>query len=183
MAGLGRDAQAPELAVEIHHEGQHALADGAEVLVFELLALGRGSAEEGAAGEDEVRALLGQASVDQEVLLLGPDGGEDAAGGGVAEPAQDAQGLLAQGLLRAQQRDLVVQGLAGVRDEGGGDGQGDAVGLDLQEDRAGDVPGGVAAGLEGGADAARREGAGVGLALDEALAGELGDGRRRRRWG
>ena len=89
---------------------------------------------------------------------------------------QDAQGLLAEGLLRAQHRDLVVQRLARVGDEAGGDGQGHAVGLDLQEDRAGDVPGGVAAGLEGGADAARREGAGVRLALDEALAGELGDG-------
>ena len=39
VASLGGDAQAPEFAVEIHHERQHALADGAEVLVLELLAL------------------------------------------------------------------------------------------------------------------------------------------------
>ena len=75
----------------------------------------------------------------------------------VAEPAQDAQRLLAQGVLRAQKRDLVVERLAGVRDVGGRDGQRDAVRLDLEEDRAGDVPGGVAARLERGADAARRE--------------------------
>ena len=93
----------------------------------------------------------------------------------VAEPAQHAQRLLAQRLLRAQQRDLVVERLAGERDVGGGDGQRDAVGLDLQEDRAGDVPGGVAARLERGADAARREGARVGLALD------AGSCRRTRR--
>ena len=70
----------------------------------------------------------------------------------------------------------MIQGLAGVRDETGWDGEGHAVGLDLQEDRAGDVPSGVAAGLEGGADAAGGEGTGIGLALDQTLAGELGHG-------
>ena len=101
----------------------------------------------------------------------------------VAEPAQHAQGLLAERLLRAEQRDLVVERLAGERDVRRRDGQGDAVGLDLQEDRRGDVPGGVAARLERGPDAARRERAGVRLALDEVLARELGDGRGRRRSG
>ena len=176
VARLGRDAQPPQLTVEIHHEGQHSLADRAEVLVLELLALRRGGAEERASREDEVRTLLGQAAIDEEVLLLGADVGEDAAGGRVAEPLQDAQGLLAQRLLRAQHRDLVIERLARVRDEGGRDGQGHAVRLDLQEDRAGDVPGRIAAGLEGRSDAARRERAGVRLALDQALARELGDG-------
>ncbi len=183
VAGLGRDAQAPQLAVEIHHERQDPLADGAEVLVLQLLALGRRGAEQGAAGEHEVRALLGQAAVDQEVLLLGTDVGEHARGRGVVEPAQDAQRLLAQGLLRPQQRDLVVERLAGVRHERGRDGHRDAVRLDLEEDRAGDVPGGVAARLEGGPDAARRERARVGLALDQVLARELGDASGPRRVG
>ena len=58
----------------------------------------------------------------------------------VAEPAQDAQRLLAERLLRAQQRDLVVERLAGVRHVRGRDRHRDAVGLDLEEDRAGDVP-------------------------------------------
>ncbi len=39
VTGLGRDAQAPQLAVEIHHERQDPLADRPEVLVLELLAL------------------------------------------------------------------------------------------------------------------------------------------------
>ena len=69
----------------------------------------------------------------------------------------------------------MVEGLAGVRDEGGGDGQGHAVGLDLQEDRAREVPGGVPAGLERGPDPAGRERAGVGLTLEEVPARELGD--------
>ena len=51
VAGLGRDAQAPQLAVEIHHEREDPLADRAEVLVLQLLALGRRGAEQGPAGE------------------------------------------------------------------------------------------------------------------------------------
>ena len=98
----------------------------------------------------------------------------------VAEPAQDAQRLLAQRLLRAEQRDLVVERLARERDVGRRDRQRDAVGLDLEEDRRGHVPRGVAAGLERGPDAARRERRRVGLALDEVLARELGDRRARR---
>ncbi len=113
----------------------------------------------------------------------GPDGGEHARRGRVAEPAQDAQRLLAQRLLRAQQRDLVVERLARERDVGGRDRERDAVGLDLEEDRRGHVPRGVAAGLERGPDAARRERRRVGLALDQVLARELGDRRARRRSG
>ena len=61
-------------------------------------------------------------------------------GGRVAEPAQDAERLLAERLLRAEQRDLVVERLAGERHERRRDRQRDAVRLDLEEDRAGDVP-------------------------------------------
>ena len=61
-------------------------------------------------------------------------------GGRVAEPAQDAQGLGAERLLRAQERDLEVERLARVRHVRGRDRHRDAVGLDLEEDRAGDVP-------------------------------------------
>ncbi len=77
VAGLGRDAEAPQLAVEIHHERQDPLADRAEVLVLQLLALGRRGAEQRPAGQEEVGPLLGEPAVDQEVLLLGPDVGED----------------------------------------------------------------------------------------------------------
>ena len=136
---------------------------------------GDGGPEQRPAGQQQVGPLLGEPPVDEEVLLLRPDVREHAAGRRVAEPAQDAQGLLAERLLGAEERDLVVERLAGEGDVGRRDRQGDAVRLDLEEDRRGDVPGGVAARLERGADAARRERAGVGLALDQVLAGELGD--------
>ncbi len=157
VAGLGRDAEPPQLAVEIHHERQDPLADRAEVLVLQLLALGRCGAEQGPAGEQQVGTVLGEPAVDQEVLLLGSDVREDALRFAVAEPAQDAQRVLAERLLRSEQRDLVVQRLAGERHECRRDRQRDAIRLDLEEDRRGDVPGGVAARLERGADAARRE--------------------------
>ncbi len=95
VAGLGRDAEPPELAVEVHHEGQDPLADRAEVLVLELLALGRRGSEQGPAGQEEVGALFGQPAVDEEVLLLRADIREDLADGRVAEPPQNPEGLLA----------------------------------------------------------------------------------------
>ena len=131
VAGLGRNAQAPQLAIEVLHEGQDALADRAEVLVFQLLPLGRGRTEQGSAGQHQVGTKLGQTAIDKEVLLLGADGGEDPLGRGVAEPLENAHGLLGNGFLRTQQWDLLIKGLAGVRNEGRGDGQGHPVGLDL----------------------------------------------------
>ncbi len=167
VLGLSRDAQLPQLVVDLLHEGVDGGADGAEVVLLELLALGGLAAKEGAAGEDEVGALLEVLLLDEEVLLLGADGGDDR-GHVLAKELEDALGLGGQGDLGAKQRGLLVQGLTGVGDEGGGD----AEDLVLDEGGGSGVPGGVAAGLEGGAKAAGGEARGVGLALDELLAGE-----------
>ena len=93
----------------------------------------------------------------------------------VAEQPQGADRRLRERVHRAQQRDLRVERLAGPRGERGRDAEQRAVRVLEDERRAGRVPGGVAAGLEGGADAAGRERGGVGLALDQLLAGEVGD--------
>ena len=69
----------------------------------------------------------------------------------------------------------MVERFAGERDVGGRDRQGHAVRFDLQEDRRGDVPRGIAARLERRPDPTRRERARIWLALEEVLAGELGD--------
>src|SRR3978361_665180 len=50
VPGLGRDAELEQLALGVHHEAEHPLGDGAEVVVVELLALGGLGAEQGAAG-------------------------------------------------------------------------------------------------------------------------------------
>ena len=78
---------------------------------------------------------------------------------------------MAQGLHRAQEGGLFVQRLAAVRAEGGGDVEG-AV---LDKGGARGVPGGVAPGLEGGAQAAGGEAGRIRLALDELLAGKIHD--------
>ena len=158
------------------HAGQHALGDGAEVLVFQLLALGRLGAEEGAAGVDQVGPGVVEVLVDQEVFLLGADGGEDLRGLALPNSFRMRSACLRQRLHRAQQRRLLVERLAGPAREGGRDDERRAVGVLQDEGRAGRVPGGVAAGLERGADAAGGEASGVRLALDQFLAAELGDG-------
>ena len=176
VLGDGGNAQLPQLLVEVGHEGAHALPDDAEVLVIQLLALGGGSAEEGAAGVDEVAALQVLLPVHQEILLLGTHRGEHLLGLGVAEQPQDTQTLGVDGLHGAQQGGLLVQCLAVIGDEDGGDAQDGARAHFLHKGGGGHVPGGVAPGVVGGAQAAGGEGGGVGLTHDELLAGELQQG-------
>ncbi len=75
VLGLGGDAHLPQLDVQILHVGGDPVLDGAEVLVFQFLALGGRGAEEGAAAGHQVEALQIVFLVDQEILLLGADGG------------------------------------------------------------------------------------------------------------
>ena len=82
---LDRHAELEQLGLGLGHAGQDALGDGAEVLVFQLLALGRLGAEERPAGVDQVGPGVVEVLVDQEVFLLGADGGEDLLGVVVAE--------------------------------------------------------------------------------------------------
>ncbi len=176
VTGLDRHAQALELALGLHHEREDPLGDRAEVVVVELLALGRLGAEQGAAGVHQVGTLVVVLLVDQEVLLLGADAGVDVVGL-VAQQRQRLDRRLRQRVHGAQQRDLLVQRLAGPRHERRGDAQQRPVGV-LQDERGrGRVPGGVAAGLEGRAQAAGGERGGVRLGLDQVLALELGDRR------
>jgi len=175
VARLDRHAQAGQLALHLHHAGQHALGDRPEVVVVQLVSLGRLGPVQRAPGVDEVGALVVVLLVDQEVLLLGADRGEHALGVVVAEQVQRLEGRGAEGLHRAQERDLVVQRLAGPRHECRGDAQGGAVGVLQDERRAGRVPRGVATGLEGGADAPGGERRRIRLGLDQLLARELGD--------
>ncbi len=144
-------------------------------MVLHLLALGRLGAEQGAAGVDQVGTAEIELPIDQEVFLLGAAGRDDALRAR-AEQLEDAHRLLRERFHRPQQRRLGVERLAGPADEGRRNDQRGAVGRDQQPGRAGRIPRGVAAGLEGRAHAARREARRVGLALDQLLAAELGDG-------
>ena len=171
VLGARRHAERPELLVEFLHELVDRRADGAEVVLVELLALARHRAEQRAARHDEVAAALVVLLGDQEVLLLGTDRGDDALRI-LAEQRQHAVGLLLNGGHRAQKRRLLVQRLAGIAAKR----RGDAQHLVLDERVAGGIPGGVAARLERGAQAAGGEARRIGLALDELLAREAHDG-------
>ena len=152
---------------------QDALVDRAEVVIVELVALGRAATEQRAGRRSAgPGALVVEVPVDQEVFLLGPQGGDDAlAFATVAEEAAGCGRLLGDRLDRAQQGRLLVERLAVVQETKTlGMHERGAAGALQQEGGAGRVPGGVAARLEGVADAARGEGAGVGLALDQLLA-------------
>ena len=173
---LHRHAHLEQLGLDFRHARQHALRNGAEVLVLHLLPLRRLGAEERAAGVDQVGTREVEVAIDQEVLLLGTAGREHALGRR-AEQLQHAHGLLRHRFHRAQQRRLLVERLAGPAHERGRDDERDAVAVHEQPRRARRIPRGVAARLERGAHAARREARGVGLALDQFLAAELGDGR------
>ena len=174
VAGLGGDAELEQLTLGVHHEAQHSLGHRTEVVVVELLALRRFRAEQGATRIDQVGAGQEEVTVDQEVLLLRPAERDDLLHAVVAEQLQDALGVCAHRLLAAQQWCLVVQCLAGHRHEHRRDTQRVAVRVLQDVGRAGDVPTGVAAGLEGAAQSARREAGCVRFALNQRLTRELG---------
>ena len=172
---LHRHTDLEQLELRLRHEREHALRDGPEVLVFEFLPLGRLGAEERPSGVNQIGTGKEEVAVDEEVFLLGTAGREHALGGG-PEQLQHADGLLRDGFHRAKQRGLLVERLAGPAHERGRDDQRDAVAVDVQPGRARRVPRGVAARFEGRAHAAGGETGCVGLALDQLLAAELGDG-------
>ena len=173
VLGLGRDADLPEFLVHLDHEGRDTLGDLSEIVILELLSLGRKGAEHGPSGQHEVLSGGEILFVDEEVFLLGTDRGDDAAGCRVAEGLENAERLGADRLHRPEERGLLVEGLAVIGDEGGRDDESLAGAFLVEIGGARHVPCGVAAGLEGGAKAARGEARRVGFALDELLAREF----------
>jgi len=75
--GLCADAELPEFHVHIAHKRGDALPEYAEVVVVELLALCGHTAEERAAGVNQILPLQILFAVNEEILLLGADRGLD----------------------------------------------------------------------------------------------------------
>ncbi len=173
VLSLGRDTHLPQLFIDLAHVCGNSLADGAEIMVVQLLALGRHGSEEGAAGVDQVLALEVFLPVYDEIFLLRADGRNDLGGGGVAEQTQYPERLLLDGLHGAQKRSLLVQSLPGEGAEGSGNAENSSGSIFPDECRGRAVPGGVAPCLKGGPQSSGGEGGSVRLALDQVLAGEL----------
>ena len=140
-------------------------------MIVQLLPLRRLCTEERSAAEDEILALVKHLAVDQEILLLGSDGGFDAFDVLVSKELQNAQRLLVDCLHRTQQRCFLVERLTAIRAER----RRNAERFALQESVGRGVPGSVASCLKCRAQTARREARSVRLALNQLLAGKFHD--------
>ena len=176
VARLDRDAELEQLALALEHEGEHALGNRAEVVVLELLALRRLRAEERAAGREQVGPREVEVAVDQEVFLLRRRRTRTR---WPASSWPNSFRMRCACLLSAcieRSSGVFLSSASPVHETNAvGNAERRAVGVLEDVGGAGDVPGRVAAGFERGADAAAREARGVGLALDQRLAGELGE--------
>ena len=170
MFGLGKDAQLPQFFVQLFHEGLHARLDDAKVMVFHFLSFRHLGAEQGTAAVNQVAAFFPELLVDQEILLFRPDVRDDVFRMD-AEQGQHALGRFIQRGDGTQERRLLVQHIARV----GAERRRDIQAVVLDEGVRRGVPGGVAAGFEGGAQAAGREARRIGFALDQVLAGKFHD--------
>ena len=74
--GLCEDSELPELFVELCHERLYARLYCSEIVVVELLSLGRLRAEQRVTGQDEVGALIIESFVDEKIFLFRTDGGD-----------------------------------------------------------------------------------------------------------
>ena len=162
VAGLERNAQTVAGNLQITHESGHARRDGGEVVVVQLLVLGRTVAEEGAAGNHQVCAGGIETLIHEEVLLLPAQVGVDLGHSGV-EIFADGHGGVTHGLQGLLERGLVVQGFACV----GNKDSRDAEGVVQDENRRGGIPGRISAGFERGTDAAAGERRGVRFLLGQ----------------
>ena len=71
VAGLGQNAQLPELTVKILHVRRNAGSYRAEVVVLKLLTLGGLCAEKRSAAKAQILTLEVELLIDKEILLLG----------------------------------------------------------------------------------------------------------------
>ena len=71
VAGLGQNAQLPELTVEILHVRRNTGPYRAEVVILKLLTLGGLCAEKRSAAKAQILTLEVELLIDKEILLLG----------------------------------------------------------------------------------------------------------------
>ena len=171
MLGLAEDTEAPKLLVEILHEGGDTGTDRTEIVIIQLLTLGRLGTEEGPAGQAKILTLRVQALGQEEVFLLGTDTGDDLPGLIVAKKPQDTDSCSGHSHIGPQQRRLHIQRIAVIREEAGRDIQATIT----NKSTGSGVPGRIATSLKGSTQTAGGERTCVRLATDQLLTGELHD--------
>ena len=168
MARLARNRQFESLNLQVFHERLHAVGDGTEVVVVHLLVLCRVVSHQRAACKHQVGSCAVESLVNQEILLFPSKVACNLVYRRVEKPAHVCRRDV-YGVHRAQQRSLVVESLACVRDEY----RRNTKRVVYDEHGRCGVPCRVSACLEGVADAAVGERAGVRFLLYKQLSGEL----------
>ena len=90
---FGENAQPPQLLIQILHEFGYPGTDGGEIVVVQLLSLGRGCAEKSSACQAQILPLGVQVLGQKEILLLSAHTGDDPVGFRVAKKPQNADGF------------------------------------------------------------------------------------------
>ena len=167
MTCLKRNSKFVGLCLEVLHEGGHAGRNGTEVMVRQLLVLGRCMPDYGTVAKLQVRAGVEKGLVYKEVLLLKADVYGNALYALVKELGYGCSRNI-QGLDRAQVGHLHIQCLSGIRYE-----YGRYTKCSVKDESGGvGVPCGIAPGLEGVAKAAVWEAGSVRFLLNQGAAFE-----------
>ena len=178
VSGLDRNPEFKESVLDFGHERQDSIWNGSEIVVVELVALGRRVSLEGPAADGQIQSFTSQVEVHQEVFLFASQGGDDLiAAGSVAKELDDAGRVSVDCFDRAQKGRFLVESFAGPRNKGGWNAEGGyAVGSLEDECGAGRVPCGVATGFVGVSYSTGGERAGIGFTFNEFRSRELLNG-------
>ena len=120
MLGLGRNAELPQFLVQVMHVFGNSWFQNSEIMIFHLLPLRSRSADQRASADQKVFSLQVQLLVNQEIFLFRTYRCAYMGNGCIAEQAEDSQRRAVQFLHGTKQRCLLIQRLAAVRAECGG---------------------------------------------------------------
>ena len=166
MLGLCKDAELPELLVEILHISGYTGLDDTKIMVIHLLSLGRLRAKERASGVYEIFSFVIHFSVNKEIFLLGTDRACNTLYGIVSEKLQNTESLHVECLHRTKQWSLLIKSLATI----GAECCRNTQRLSLDKCVRGRIPSSIASCLKGSAKSSRGERRCIGLTLDQLLA-------------
>ncbi len=99
MPRFYRHAELDQFIFTVCHEREHAFGNDPEILIFQLLPLGRSRAKQSAAASDQIGTSQIKMLVDEEIFLLSPHGGEDLMNTRMSEKVQNTNRLRAQGAM------------------------------------------------------------------------------------
>jgi len=145
---LCRNADFPQLLIDILHKRRDSLADRSEVMIIKLLSLRRHRSEKCASCIDQVFSLLELLSIHEEVLLLRSYGRRNFLGCSISEQSEESQSLFVDRFHGSQKRCLLVKRFSCVGAECCRDAQSRSARILSHERRRGAVPRCISSRLE-----------------------------------